>query len=103
MYQKLDVRHVIKHLKSHHAVVLEKRNYGLSLTYDRQKHLANTHMDIATIYNLQILRNLMQSLDNTAHLEQSFEGGSMRPRPSPTPLCFIWNLMVNLDIVYGIL
>ena len=55
MYQKLDVRHVIKHLKSHHAVVLEKMNYGLSLTYDRQKHLDNAHMDIATIYNLQIM------------------------------------------------
>ena len=79
MYQKLDVRHVIKHLKSHHAVVLEKRNYGLSLTYDRQKHFANTHMDIATIYNLQFVRNFMESLEDEAHLE---------------PTCFVWNLKV---------
>ena len=27
VYQKLDVRNVIKHFKSRHAVVLEKRNY----------------------------------------------------------------------------
>ena len=79
VYQKLDVRHVIKHLKSHHAVVLEKRNYGLSLTYDRQKHFSNTVMDIATIYNLQFVRNFMESLEDEAHLE---------------PTCFVWNLKV---------
>ena len=77
MYQKLDFRHVIKRLKSHHAVVLEKRDYGLSLTYDTQKHIGNAHMDIATICNLQFMRNLVESLDDAAHLE---------------PTCFIWNL-----------
>ena len=71
VYQKLDVRHVIKHLKSHHAVVLEKRNYGLSLTYDRQKHIGNAHMDIATICNLQFMRNLVESLDDAAHLDST--------------------------------
>ena len=55
VYQKLDVRKVVKHFKSHNAVVLEKRKCRLSSTYDRQKNLVNAHVDIATIYNLQVL------------------------------------------------
>ena len=77
MYQKLDVRIVIKHFKSHNAVVFEKREYRLSPTYDRQKHIGDDHVDIATIYNLQFMRNLMESLEDAGHLE---------------PTCFIWNL-----------
>ena len=65
------------HFKSHNAAVLEKRNNRLSLTYDRQKHIGNAHVDIVTIYNLQFMRNLMESLENEAPLE---------------PTCFACNL-----------
>ena len=77
VFQKLDFRDLIKHFKSHNAAVLEKRNNRLSLTYDRQKHIGNAHVDIVTIYNLQFMRNLMESLENEAPLE---------------PTCFAWNL-----------